>query len=542
MTTASPLIRLMLMAQGESVNSWGDPNLNNAMKRLEEASKDVQTIALSGGTYALTASNYIADEARAAAFVFSGTGGTVTYPNLTDNVCRIYNSGSASLTFKYLGSGSGVVVQAGEGCDIVGNGSEYYKVATTVFDASAAFSATSSTAVALGTGDKTYTIASGKAFATGMNVRISDNAAPTTNYADGVVKSYSGTTIVITVSSVTGSGTPATVTIAFSQAQVSLPNQTGNSGKYLTTNGSAPSWGTVIQYAVDEQVFSSSGTWTKPSNPPPSFVLVELWAAGGGGGSGNRADTGVASSTGGSGGGGGQYTYRFFKASDLSSTVSVTIGSGGTGGAAVTSNDTAGNNGVAGGNSSFGSYLTAYGGGGGLGAAVGSNSSGGAGGSAYGAGSGATGANTTADRAFSAGSGGSSTGANNGYGGANGGGDVAGGAGSAGGASIYAGAGGGAGGCYDKDFTIARAGGAGGAQIISGTSGGAGGAATGAAGTAGANGAGGGGGGGRNGAGGAGGAGSQPGGGGGGGAGSPNGSSSGAGGVGGSGYAKIYTW
>jgi len=113
--------------------------------------------------------------------------------------------------------------------------------------------------------------------------------------------------------------------------------------------------------------FTSSGTYTVPSTA--TFLMVECWGAGAGGGSGRR---GAAASErfGGAGGGGGAYGYRLFKASELTSTVAVTIGAGGAGGAAVTVDSTNGNVGSTGGTTSFGSFLSIYGGNSGAAAGV----------------------------------------------------------------------------------------------------------------------------------------------------------------------------
>lgn len=112
---------------------------------------------------------------------------------------------------------------------------------------------------------------------------------------------------------------------------------------------------------IDYQAFTASGTWAKPSGTTASSrVLVQAWGAGGAGNT-----TSAGSNNG--GGGGGAYREKWFMASDLASSVSVTIGAGG-----VKSEP-----GGSGGASSFGALLSAPGGSGG------SNSGGGAGGTGF---------------------------------------------------------------------------------------------------------------------------------------------------------------
>ena len=130
---------------------------------------------------------------------------------------------------------------------------------------------------------------------------------------------------------------------------------------------------------LDYQAFTADGTWNKPSFcGGDELVFVQVWGAGGGGGGGT---SGV--NAGGGAGGGGAYTQAVFKASDLASTVSVTVATAPAGGAGSAGTASAG---TAGGTSSFGSLLQAFGGGGGGGAGAGGDGGGGGGGGLWSAG------------------------------------------------------------------------------------------------------------------------------------------------------------
>jgi hypothetical protein len=141
-------------------------------------------------------------------------------------------------------------------------------------------------------------------------------------------------------------GTIKTSTIELAADNV-LPSQSGNSGKFLSTNGTVASW-LAVPPGSSVEVFTSSGTWTKPSQG--TVVYVKLWGGGGGGG---RNGGGNAS-----GGGGGACTHFWVRMSELPASVSVTIGAGGAG-TVSTTNGT----GTVGGTSSFGDFAFAFGGG-----------------------------------------------------------------------------------------------------------------------------------------------------------------------------------
>src|SRR3989304_6968851 len=110
---------------------------------------------------------------------------------------------------------------------------------------------------------------------------------------------------------------------------------------------------------IDLQVFTSDGLWTKPSNA--RWVQVIAFGGGGGGGSGGRWSSAV-NRFGGGGGASGNGVVAWLPASLLGVTEAVVGGPGGPGGPPVKVNNTEGNPGLAGGNSTFGVWAAAKGG------------------------------------------------------------------------------------------------------------------------------------------------------------------------------------
>jgi hypothetical protein len=101
--------------------------------------------------------------------------------------------------------------------------------------------------------------------------------------------------------------------------------------------------------AVKVTTFTMSGTFTKDAGS--KMIEYYIWSAGGGGGSGGRH-----SSIAGGGAGGGIIGYTVFTLPSIfvGATETVTIGAAGTGGAAITVDNTGGNTGTSGGHSELG--------------------------------------------------------------------------------------------------------------------------------------------------------------------------------------------
>ena len=121
--------------------------------------------------------------------------------------------------------------------------------------------------------------------------------------------------------------------------------------------------GTWSKVTIGIQKFTSTGTYTKPSNL--YYIQVDVQA--GGGGAGGIEGTGAGEVSVSTGGGGGGYATKIIDADDVVATESIVVGAGGAGGAAGV------NDGAAGGTSSFGSIISCTGGDGGNSDAASSN-------------------------------------------------------------------------------------------------------------------------------------------------------------------------
>lgn len=235
-----------------------------------------------------------------------------------------------------------------------------------------------------------------------------------------------------------GAATPPTwqsssINLAANYAWTGLHSFAATTTLATTTINGSQALSTSTGAVFDYQVFTTSGTWTKPSLAiANNMVVVMAWGAGGGGGA------STATNKVGPGGGGGACVIKYLTVGSLTSTVTVTVGAGGIGDS------------QSGGNTTFGTYLTAYGGGAGESNTTAGSGSGGGGGGVLGVGNngvggqGAGGNGGNPNSTFGIGGTNSGTsGGDSASGGGGGGGDNSSGTNGAGGNSEYGGGGGG---------------------------------------------------------------------------------------------------
>lgn len=174
-------------------------------------------------------------------------------------------------------------------------------------------------------------------------MRVFDDDHDSSNIRAGFVEYLAGTAAPVPAP-------PAVPARSLLLATIDVPSSGG--GSPVVTDERPLTWARQPPAPIAE-VFTSSGTWSKPDG----CKAVRVRVLGGGGAGGGAPTTGAGESSMGRGGAGGGYSEKWIDAADLLDTETVTVGAGGT----AVSGGTGGN----GGSSSFGAHCSATGGNGG---------------------------------------------------------------------------------------------------------------------------------------------------------------------------------
>lgn len=137
--------------------------------------------------------------------------------------------------------------------------------ATQAANYAAALTSTSTTSATIATGSLTLTTQSGKQYLVGQNVIASSNATPT-KFVSGVVTSYSGTTLIINVTAIGGSGTVNDWNISISGVQ-GVQGATGTVGLLQTSTDFSQNVGTTTGLT-----YGYNAGWIRQDNVPTSVT------------------------------------------------------------------------------------------------------------------------------------------------------------------------------------------------------------------------------------------------------------------------------
>jgi len=198
------------------------------------------SLALSAGSKSLTTQAGKAFQIGARVRLTSAANPTTHY---MEGVVTAYSSTSLSFTADRIG-GSGS--RADWNLNIAGEIGDKG-------DPGASYAAASTTSITIGTGSKAFTVAAGLAYVAGLRVRAS-SAANLSNHMEGVVASYSGTTLTITVDRTSGSGTLADWSIG-------LTGPVGATGRgYMATSVTSRTLGMgTMSFTTQENLAYTAG-------------------------------------------------------------------------------------------------------------------------------------------------------------------------------------------------------------------------------------------------------------------------------------------
>lgn len=340
MASYTTSLRLVLPATGEYPGTWGTQTNNGLTNLVDTSIAGTATITMTAADYTLSTANGASDEARAAILNVTGTPGAarnIIVPAVS-KIYVVYNNttGGFAQTVK-TSAGTGISVPNGSAAYLRCDGTNVVE-AVNYFGSLTVGTVTGGTFVSPSlTGTPTAPTAAGGTSTT----QIATTAFVATNFASLNSPAFTGTPTVPTAApgtnttqaastafvatsfaplaspAFTGVPTAPTASAGVSTTQVAttafvtatafssvLPGQTGNAGKYVTTDGTNASWAnTGFDQALAllgntrNNYYAATDTFTVPAG----ITTIRAYAFGAGGAGANSA----TNQSGGGGGGGG---------------------------------------------------------------------------------------------------------------------------------------------------------------------------------------------------------------------------------------------
>jgi hypothetical protein len=219
-TNFSPLLGLALPTTGDLQGTWGT-TVNDSITNLIDSAV-AGTVTLSANAdVTLSTTNGAANQARSAVILWTASNG-VTTRNITapaqSKAYIVINAGTGSIVVRGSGPTAGVTVTSGNKALVAWNGSDFVKITGGPIDLNSSDVTGVLPAANGGTSQSTYTTGD-MIYASGTNTLAKRNIG-----TSGQVLTVVG-------------GIPT-----WSTSATGLPSQTGNAGKFLTTDGSNASW------------------------------------------------------------------------------------------------------------------------------------------------------------------------------------------------------------------------------------------------------------------------------------------------------------
>jgi len=262
-STYSPL-KIELIGTGEQAGIWGATTNTNLGTAIEQAIGGKADITMSSTTETLTLTNTnAAQDARALYLNLTGTpsgAATLNVPAV-QKAYIVRNGTNQTVTVKVTGQ-TGVAVPSGKTMHLYNNGTDVVNAVDNLP------SGATVGGVAIGTGSGSVTSVSGTGTVQGLT--LSGTVTSSGNLTlGGSLSAVNLASQVTDTLPINNGGTGATTSTAAINAL--LPSQSGNSGRYLTTNGTDTSWATVsggITSVTASSPLASSGG----STPNISFT------------------------------------------------------------------------------------------------------------------------------------------------------------------------------------------------------------------------------------------------------------------------------